>query len=610
MRPENLPGFKPWDRPMSNERGKWSVQVLWIGPLIFVLALALRLLFLDATADSGNAYSPYYKGDTPVWLEYAGAIRSSQAFDLGLPMRPPGVAYLVALVWNPQADDFTWLRLIWSVGGAAAVALLFVAVFRSFGLLVAVVAATFAAASTGLMILSNSPNNEIPYLLLVIGSLTLWEPVRHRPRLRALLPWCLLNGLACLVRVEHLLFFALVSVYLVWAWSHAPGLNANRLRGLGRAALLPVLFVLPLIPWHLHSWAEIEEFNRRPLPLNPATERAYRQLEVALTGLSWTEDAEREREALPAFCRRPLANFVAATVAYRGGREVTAEDFRIIDEAFGSVPGPIAARPFVALYGGLNFYLANNPWSTGGFTRAPLEVPPPLAGGAHRYPPFLVAGLPPPELVFSYPPHVEIVRHGYRLGWSWILEHPVDFLALAAGKLRIFWSGLTLGLGGYNLPLGMSGLRRAVDLVVPDATPTTALWRGSALLAMLLGFWAGRREEALRPWLLLLATKVATTLVFFGYAREGAVLIPVFALSLGLLTRELVARRSRATQGLTAPRPWKAGLATLCLLAVGLVALEGYRWYSQPEVTLDGREVGDTDPIPGTEYEDRELRVR
>ena len=39
-----------------------------------------------------------------------------------------------------------------------------------------------------------------------------------------------------------------------------------------------------------------------------------------------------------------------------------------------------------------------------------------LAGGPSRYPGFLITGLPPPELTLTYPPHLEIVNHGYRLG--------------------------------------------------------------------------------------------------------------------------------------------------------------------------------------------------
>jgi hypothetical protein len=599
---------------MPSQQGKRLARVFWTGVAVFVLALTLRILFLEATGDSAGAFSPYYKGDTPTWLGYAGAIRSSSPFDLGLPMRPPGVAWLVALAWNGQEDGFALLRVLWSIGGAAVVALFFVAVFRSFGLGVAAVAGGVAATSTGLMILSNSPNNEIPYLLLVMGSLSLWEPVRQQRGLGSLLGWSMLNGAACLIRVEHVLFFALVSAYLVWAWGRSAGMGGARgsvsWRGsLGRGALMAALFLLPLVPWHLYSWAQIERFNNSPLPLTAATEQAYTQLEHALAGMPWTEGAVREKQALPAFSRRPLGNFVAATVAVRGGNEVTAADFRIIEEAFGSRPGPIAGHPFVALYGGLNFHLANNRWAAGGFTRAPLEVPPPLAGGPQRYPAFLVAGLPPPDLAFSYPPHVEIVNEGYRLGREWILRHPADYLNLAWRKVTIFWSGVSLGFTGYNLPLGMSGVRRAVDLVVPEGGVGVGLWRGGVLAAMLLGLWGGRREEALLPWLLLLATKLTTTVAFFGYAREGAVLIPVFALSLGLLARQ---GWSYLAGGVQSPRKIlsrRAGLTGLCLLAAALVAVEAFRWHSNPVVTLDGREVGAADPYPGADYEERRLQV-
>jgi len=595
---------------MSSLEGKWSGRVLWIGLLLFVLAFVLRVLFLQAMPDSAGPYDPYYKGDTPTWLDYAKAIQSSHPFDLGLPLRPPGIAYLVAFLWNGQENGLLFLKLIWSFFGAATVVLFYLALLQSFSLRVAVIAALLASASTGLMILSTSLNNETPYLLLVMASFTLWESIRHRPRVHTLLLWSTLHGLACLIRVEHVLFFALLSTYLIWAWTRLPGQEGAWIRSLGRGLLMATLFALPLIPWQLHIWSQIEQFNQQPLPTNVATEQAFLQLEQALGGLRWTDEATRERVALPAFCRRPISNFVAATVALRGGTEVTGLDFQIIEEAFGSRPEPIATYPFVALYGGLNFYLANNPQANGGFSRAPLEAPPPLAGGSSAYPGFLIMGLPPPELTFCYPPHLEIVNHGYGLGWDWILNHPGDYLSLALSKIRIFWAGATLGFTGYNLPLGMSGVRRSVDLVVSEGGAGIALWRWAGLAVILLGLWVGRREEALIPWLLLLATKVLTTLAFFGYAREGAVVIPVFALLLGLLTARGLPRLPRIpTRISTAPnvRKW---LQVSCLLALILIAIEGFRWNSGPVVTLDGRLVGAGDPFPGTEYEERRLRVR
>ena len=76
-------------------------------------------------------------------------------------------------------------------------------------------------------------------------------------------------------------------------------------------------------------------------------------------------------------------------------------------------------------------------------------------------------GLPPPQLSFVYPPHLRLFNDGYELGWRALRERPARALSLAARKLRIFWSGAALGVTGFNFPLGLSGTRRAVDLLVP-----------------------------------------------------------------------------------------------------------------------------------------------
>jgi hypothetical protein len=592
---------------MSSAQDSHRRRMIWTGVLLLVLALALRLLFLFSLPEPGAPGNPYYGGDTPTWLEYAAAIQSGTPFDLGLPLRPPGVAYLTAWLWDGQAGGLLVLKLAWVLMGSATVALLFAALLRAFGASVAVIAAIVAAASTGLILLSTSLNNETPYLLLVVASFALWQPVSRRPRWHSLLAWSALHGMACLIRVEHVLFFSLVSAYLLWTWSRQSGPGGWK-TGLRRAALSALFFALPLLPWQWHAISQVREFNRQPLQL-PAAEQLYLQLETALAEMRWTDEARQKREALPAFCRRPLGNFVAATIALRGGFEVSGADFRIIEEAFGAYPESIQEYPFIALYGGLNFYLANNPAAGGGFSRAPLEVPPPLAGGPSRYPGFLIAGLPPPDLTLSYPPHLAIVNHGYRMGWRWILGHPGEYLALALRKLDFFWSGVTLGFTGYNAPLGMSGIRRAVDLVVPTTGTAVVVWRAAGLSVLLLGLWIARREAAMVPWLLLLVTKLVSTLAFFGYAREGAVLIPVFALCLGVVAARMLpasALPGSRSDVLPSTRPW---LAVCLALALILVAVEGYRSYSAPGVRLDGRLVGAASPFPEPDYEVRRLEV-
>ena len=55
-------------------------------------------------------------------------------------------------------------------------------------------------------------------------------------------------------------------------------------------------------------------------------------------------------------------------------------------EPVNDAPRPLVRFPFVSSYGPLNFYLANHAGAAGGFDRSPLEEPPPLKGGAARYP--------------------------------------------------------------------------------------------------------------------------------------------------------------------------------------------------------------------------------
>lgn len=575
---------------------------------LFLLALGLRLFFWQATPDAGWSYTAYYKGDAPTWLEYARAIRDERPFELGLPLRPPGNGYLIAALWDGTREDVRWLRAVWCALGALAVVLFYGAVRRSFGSPAALVAGLWASASTGLLILSTSLNNETPYLVLVAAILYLWPTVRRGRRPGVLFGWGLLNAVACLVRVEHALFFALLMAYLALFWARGErgwSLRPSQLRpSLRPVAAVAAAFVLALVPWHAGAWRAIERFNSTPIPLEPGPERAYRQVEAATAYLAWEPAAQEERRRLPAFVRRVAADFVAATVLVRGGDRVRPEDFAVLEQAFGYRGEPLGGHPFVALYGGLNFCLANNPRATGGFDRSPLEQPPPLAGGASRYPLVMVQGLPPPDLAFLYLPHLEIVNRGYRLGWRWIRGHPGDFLALAGRKLAIFWQGAALGLTGYGLPLETGGLRRVVDLVVPQGTFAT-LWRLALLALVAVGVYRTRRNATAMPWTLFLLSKVVVTVAFFGYARQGATVIPVVAILAALAL--LGPRGKEAADREGASRRWLIGALAAGVL---LAAVETVRWASGPEVRIDGRPVVGADPIPGDEHADRRVEVR
>ena len=330
--------------------------------------------------------------------------------------------------------------------------------------------------------------------------------------------------------------------------------------------------------------------------------RSARQVERAVAGLRWEESARRERDELPAFARPQSALFVAATAAYRGATIVRGEDFAVLDEAFGCRPLPLPARPFVALYGPLSFALAHHPGAGAGFSRAALHDPPPLAGGAGRYPPALVAGLPPRNLALVYPPHACLVADGYRHGWRSIRADPAAALRRAGESLRIFWTGAALGWTGRNIPLGLDGVRAPVDLATPEPRPEVKLWRIALLALCVLGVAAARNRAALIPWLLLLASKLLVTVLFFGYARQGAACIPALALVAALtIDRWLVT--PAAARWPRAPR-----FAAVVAVALGL-GIEIQRFLAPPVLRLDGTAITGTDSLPADDHAAHRLVV-
>jgi hypothetical protein len=558
---------------------------------LFGWALVIRVLFWLATPDAGWPYSVFFKGDAALWLDYALALRDGRPFELGLPLRPPANAYLLAALWDGTAAGVRWLRWWWAALGALVPALVFLAAERPFGRRAALIAGGLCATSNGLILSSASLNNETPYVLLVLSSLLMIGALREHPHPARVAGFSALNAAAALFRAEHVLLYAVLLAWLAWGWWR----RGERTP----AAVSLAAFALLLAPWHVASWRAVHRFNTQPPATAPGEEAALRQAEGALWGLDWEPGAQAARDRLPAFLRRQSAAFVAATVAHRGGRVVRAEDFGILTDAFGAPPAPLAARPLIALYGPLNFALAHHPRASGGFSRAALEDPPPLSGGAHRYPPALVEGLPPPQLTLAYPPHAGLVGGGYAVGARWIAEAPGRSLRLSLHKLRLFWGGAATGFGGANLPLGLAGLRRAVDLAVAEEGVPVWAWQLAVLALAVYGLVRARSAE-LVPWLLWLGTKLLVTVAFFGYARQGAAVFPVVALLMGLALDRLMTGRLGKRRARVALAAWMA-------VSVGL---EAARLVRGPEVFVDGLPITAGDPFPADLHRDQRIDVR
>lgn len=573
----------------------------WIPFALFLFAFVLRLLFWQASPDRSWAYSAAYQGDALNWLEYATAIKGDLPFAQNLPLRPPGNGYLVAALWDGRTSGLPWLKLAWCLMGALSVPFVYKAVRDSFTFPVALATGVLCAAASPLLMISTSINSEAPYLLLVAILLANWRGASLSPSPARLVGWGFTNALACLFRAEHLLFFVLATAALIaMSWRRdrvgtTPKTMAKRL-----AYVLGAAFFC-LLPWHVWAWSASRDFNRKEPAMEPGARQMMAGLERQLSFLVWDEEAKAQAAALPAFSKLTATTFVSATVAYRGGREVKGADFAILDEAFGYRPQPISEHPLIALYGGLNFFLANPGDGEGGFSRVALERRPPLAGGAERYPPMLVGGLPPNDLAFTYPPHLQAVNQGYRLGFAWIAGHPGEAAGLLLKKAAIFWSGAAPGVGGFNLPLGLSGLRRRVDLTVATGV-FAAVWKGAVFALFAYGVWVSRRRTEVLPFAALFLTQAVAALAFFGYARLGALTLPaVIAFA--------AAGAAAIPWPLTAPTQRKLVRAAL---GVGLVLLvtEVLRTVDSPLPYLDGQNTAQGDPFDPNVHENRRLELR
>ncbi len=548
------------------------VRIAW---LLFAVGLAMRLLFWLAGPDAGAAWHAGFQGDAPAWQELAARLAHDVPNDeLLLPWRPPAMLWLVAALWNGDPASALPLRWLFAVVGASIAPLFWLLLRRHVEAPIAAIAAGICAVASNLLLLGSGVQVEGLYLALVLVSLLGQARLANGGPFVLALGWGTLHGLLCLLRAEHLLTFVVLAL--------VARCGGTRWRVLATAVAAAGAV---LLPWHVHAARLVDAYNSQAAP-------------DAMLSLPWDPAAMAAVAALPTFQHKPLAEFVDATVRVRGRRRVTAKDLDIVREAYGVWPEPLG-HPLVALYGGLNFFLANSPEAAAGFSRAALDRAPPLAGGDAQYPPGLRGVLPDSSrFAFSYPPHLNLVVHGYRRGWEELCADP---LAAAGRVLHKLWhaaEGATGGVGGYALPIGLSGQRRPVDLATATG-PWAELWRASVLAFAAFGLFRLRHNRALWPLLAFAAVTLVVVAVFFGYARQGALCLPVVALGTAAALRATVLRRWPSLQ-----RP-RTGLVLLGLLLV----LEAVR-ATGVGATLDGVPFAGAEPFGSNDFTPHRIEFR
>ncbi len=471
------------------------------GPaLVFVIAMIVRTLFLFATTDHAWPHSALYEGDAPVWVRWAQAIDRGDPFEFDLPMRSPAVAFALHwLVPGVLAAPFTILKLLWCAISAATCAMLFAIVQREISTRVAWIAATLLCFAFGSYEIATSLNNEAPYaflLVLLLGATMRWM---EAPRATLSLAIGVLHGLAMLLRAEHAL---LLVAFLLYA-----GLATRNLRALSSLALVAAASVLACLPWSWRSHVATERFNTvdpAPVDFYNATPR-------------WTIEAQDSLSGLPAFARQGNFKFIQSLHESNGGRQIDRVDVKgFFRDKFGYTPEPLSTWTLVSSKGALDFALANHPASEGGFSRAAL-----------------LDGLDPnPAWAFGRPSHLKLYNRGYEVGWEWISSDFGAWTRLVGKKLGHFFEGVTLGWSAFDLPYGRASHRAPVDLATPlHGNLVCGLAVASAILCGILLSW---RRNFAALCLIVIAYKLAITVVYYGYARQAVSIEPVFFVFAGV----------------------------------------------------------------------------
>jgi hypothetical protein len=464
----------------------------WIAIGVFAVALLVRVLFLFATPDRAWPHSVLYEGDAPTWVRWAQALDRGQPFEFDLPMRTPGVAYaLHGAIAGVASPPFTIAKLVWCAISAATCAALFVVTRRMFSARIAVIAAAWLCFSFGAYELATSLNNEAPYCLLVVLLVGATSKFVETPGWKLAIGLGVLHGLALLLRAEHALLLVAFAAFAAWKLRPA--------RKSWLAAVTAASAVLVCVPWIVRSHRAVERFNTV----------AAEQPDFQNARPPWTADARAFLLGLPAFARAGSFAFLQHLASTAGKPEISRADVeQFFRGQFGYVPEPLSTWTLSSSKGALDFALANHPSSGGGFSLAALQ-------DGHD---------PDPQFSLARPSHLALYNHGYRLGWDEIRADFGAWIGLVAEKLGRFNEGVTLGLGALDEPHGVASVRHPVDLATPAST---ALWWSIAVEVLVLtGVALAWRRGAL--WAIVIAYKLAVTVLFYGYARQAVSIAPAF----------------------------------------------------------------------------------
>lgn len=162
----------------------------------------------------------------------------------------------------------------------------------------------------------------------------------------------------------------------------------------------------------------------------------------------------------------------------------------------------------ISFYGPLNFALAQR---EEGIHFSRQTLPPGSAAEA--------------ELDPTVPEHLELIVHGYRVGWSEIAARPLRFLERAGAKLVHSLGALGGGWTWRDWPKSGPWVRQPVDLAAARAP----VWWVVSCAFVALGAWSTRADRGLLAAMaVLVAYRLAVNVAFFPYLRSMMIAGPAF----------------------------------------------------------------------------------
>jgi hypothetical protein len=549
---------------------------------VFTIALLVRLVYLYSSPDAGWAHSVLFEGDAPRWLRWAVSLEQGIPYQAGLPLFSPAVAFVLYWLapWS-WSNPMLGMKALWCIATAMACALTYLATAQTVNRRVAVIAAALMTFSFGSFILSTSLNNEALYtpvlLLTVLASIAM---VRS-PQIVQAVALGASHGVAMLIRPEHALLFAMMLLYVLWKLGALQAVVGRVKAGGGRdwrvlaragvglgTVVLSAMVVCA--PWNVRSSLALQEMNHDLME----------PLEFEAAPVVWAADAREFIASLPAFSRPATFHTVNHIGEQIGLTTITAADLlAYFHKSWGYIPEPLPNWSFLSIKGGKDFAMANHPAARDGYTEVHLLLP----------------GETELHTFIDRPDLLQLVNHGYAIGWGYITADFRGWLVRVGAKLGRFFDGACLGFTSRNLPLGLHGQRRPVDMFNATGGQSAAgralyeSWRMIILIGIATGAVLAVRRRVGGMWLLIILYKLIVTVLFYGYARQSASIAPAFFVLMALAIEYAGVRLAPTVAPL---RRWAKPAAIAALLLT--VALDISGSLRRPVLTVTGQ----VTPVP------------